>query len=133
MLGGLGALFFRHAGGWLSGDKAQDAAVQRWDHGMTREMYRQLGTNVYQTKDGRWYQLHGSMDPTALLNMLELPQHDDKDLDFMGIVKVYQDVIKNWDSELLDDWSNNVYRTPGSICYEVEEFAALPHVSIFST
>lgn len=115
----------------MSGDKTQDAAVQRWDHGRTREVYRQLGTNVYQTKDGRWYQLHGSMDPTALLKMLEMPQHDDKGLDFMGIVQVYQDVIKNWDSELLDDWSNNVYRTPGTICYEVEEFAALPHVSTF--
>ena len=67
LLNGLGALFTRHEGEWLSGSPKMMNAVQRWDHGKTRELYRQLATNICKSKDDRWYSLHGSMDPTALL------------------------------------------------------------------
>lgn len=129
LMNGLAATFVRSEGNWLSFSPKMMAAVQRWDHGNTRELYRQLGTNVYQTKDGRWYSLHGNMDPTPLLEMLELPQHNQKDLPWEQILDMYAKVVSQLDSETLDNWSNNVYRTPGTICYEEEEFQALPHVS----
>lgn len=68
------------------------------------------------------------MNPTPLLTMLNMPQHDENNLPHMEIVKLYADVISKMDSETIDNWSNNVYRVPGTICYTKEEFEALPHV-----
>lgn len=127
LLNGLGALFSRHKGEWLSGTPKMTNAVKRWDHGKTRELYRQLATNIYKTKDGRWYSVHGSMNPTALLEMLQVSQHDDNDLSWDEILQMYSKVIGDIDSGTLDDWSNNVYRTPGTICLEEEEFKVTPH------
>jgi hypothetical protein len=103
-------------------------AVKRWDLGQTRELYRQLGTNIYKTRDDRWYALHGSMNPTPLLSMLGIPQHDEKERSWNEILEMYMDIVGRLDSEQLDNESNNVYRIPGTICYEKEEFEALPQV-----
>lgn len=132
MLAGLAACFLRHNGTWLASSKVQNEVIKRWDHGQTREMYRQLGTNVYQTKDGRWFHTHGSMNPTPLLEMLGLPQHDEQSRDFQEIVEMYMGEVKKYDSETLDNRSNNVYRIPGTICYEEQEFLNLPHVRSMS-
>ena len=128
MVCGLGALFVRSNDGWLAGTDQMKAAVGRWDHGRTRELYRQVATNIYKTKDGRWYSLHGNMDPTPLLNMLNVPQHNEKNLSWPEILQVYMDIVAQHDSRTLDDWSNNIYRVPGTICYEEEEFLATAHV-----
>jgi hypothetical protein len=131
LLNGLGALFIRHDGNWLSGAKEMMAAVQRWDHGHTRELYRQLATNIYKTKDERWYALHGNMDPTPLLEMLGVPQHDEEDRSWPEILQMYMDIVASLDSETIDNWSNNVYRVPGTICYERDEFENLPQVRVY--
>lgn len=91
-------------------------------------MYRQLGTNIYKTRDNKWFCLHGSMNPTPLLTMLNMPQHDESKPSFKEIIDRYASVVKELDSETLDNWSNNVYRVPGTICYTKEEFEQLPHV-----
>jgi hypothetical protein len=107
-------------------------AVQRWDHGQTRELYRQLATNIYKTKDDRWYSLHGSMNPSPLLTMLGVPQHNEKNLSWKETIDMYADIVSKLDSETIDNWSNNVYRVPGTVCYEIDEFNATPHVMILS-
>ncbi|KAI8937387.1 hypothetical protein NX059_006591 [Plenodomus lindquistii] len=127
LMNGLGALFMRHEGDWISGNPKMMGAVQRWDHGRTRELYRQLATNVYKTKDGRWFSLHGNMDPTPLLNMLKVPQHNEKNLTWPQILDMYSEIVGTMDSKTLDEWSNNVYRVPGTVCYEKDEFKQLPH------
>lgn len=104
------------------------AAVSRWDHGKTQELYRQLATNIYRTKDGKWFSLHGNMDPTPLLNMLNVPQHDEQNRSWTEILEMYMQIIGQLDSKTLDDWSANVYRTPGTICYEEDEFLNTQHV-----
>ncbi|KAJ4184481.1 hypothetical protein NW759_017024 [Fusarium solani] len=95
--------------------------------GRTRETYRQVGTNIYRAKDGKWFCLHGSMNPTPLLTMLNMPQHDKNNLSHKEIVQKYAKVVGQIDSATLDNWSNNVYRVPGTICYTKEEFEQLPH------
>lgn len=134
-MNGLAALFVRTDDAWLSGNIQMHAATTRWDHGKTRELYRQLATNIYKAKDGRFFSLHGNMDPTGLLNMLGVSQHNDRNLSWKQILDMYMDVVAQFDSETLDNWSNNVYRVPGTICYEEDEFLALPHVrvNIFET
>lgn len=127
MMSGLGALFTRHEDQWLSGSPKMMGSVQRWDHGRTRELYRQLATNIYKTKDGRWFSLHGNMDPTPLLTMLKVPQHNEANLSWPQVLDMYSGVVADLDSETLDNWSAQIYRVPGTICYEKEEFKALPH------
>ncbi|KAM0420308.1 hypothetical protein ACHAPT_011969 [Fusarium lateritium] len=127
LLNGLAAVFSRSEDDWLPKTKKMYAAVQRWDHGKTSEMYRQVATNVYKTRDGKWYCLHGSMNPTPLLSMLDMPQHDEVNLSHTEIVQKYADVVSKLDSETVDNWSNNVYRVPGTICYTKEEFEATAH------
>ncbi|TVY64744.1 Succinyl-CoA--L-malate CoA-transferase beta subunit [Fusarium oxysporum f. sp. cubense] len=127
LLAGLGALFMRCEDAWLTSSDKMVAAVKRWDHGQTRELYRQLATNIYKTKDNRWYSLHGNMDPTPLLTMLDVPQHDDQNRSWGQILDMYMNIVAQFDSKDLDNLSNNVYRVPGTICYEKEEFEALPH------
>lgn len=95
-------------------------------------MYRQVATNVYKTRDGKWYYLHGSMNPTPLLSMLDMPQHDENNLSHAEIVQKYADVVSKLDSETVDNWSNNVYRVPGTICYTKEEFEATAHVCLIT-
>jgi hypothetical protein len=128
MMCGLGALFVRSNDAWFSGTEPMKAAVGRWDHGRTRELYRQVATNIYKTKDGRWFSLHGNMDPTPLLTMLNVPQHNEKNRSWPEILQMYMDIVAQHDSKTLDDWSNNIYRVPGTICYEEDEFLATPHV-----
>ncbi|KAJ4231853.1 hypothetical protein NW757_013857 [Fusarium falciforme] len=127
LLNGLAAVFSRCEDDWLPKTKKMYAAVQRWDHGKTSEMYRQVATNVYKTGDGKWYYLHGSMNPTPLLSMLDMPQHNEDNLSHAEIVQKYADVVSKLDSETVDNWSNNVYRVPGTICYTKEEFEATAH------
>ena len=131
LLNGLGALFARHENDWLAGNAKLTAAVQRWEHGQTRELYRQLATNIYKTKDGRWFSLHGSMDPTPTLRMLQLPQHNEN-LTRTEAIKVYIDAVRGSSSNDLDTWSNHVYRMRGTVCYNKKEFDTLPHVSRIS-
>lgn len=128
LLNGLGSAFHRLDGDWLAVSPKMVHAVHRWDHGQTRELYRQLATNIYRTKDERWYALHGNMDPTPLLEMLDIPQHNEQNLSWPDIIAMYAKVVSELDSKTLDNWSNNVYRTPGTICYKEEEFKATPHV-----
>lgn len=130
LLTGLEAVFVRHQGEWLSGNPKMMGAVQRWDHGKTRELYRQLATNIYKTKDDRWFHLHGSMNPTPTLEMLNVPQHNEDNMTWPQIIEFYSDLVAKMDSKTLDDWSNNVYRVPGTICMELEEYEATAHVRL---
>lgn len=62
--------------------------------------------------------------------MLDMPQHDKNNLSHAEIVQRYADVVAKLDSETVDNWSNNVYRVPGTICYTKEEFEATAHVCL---
>ncbi|KIW88098.1 uncharacterized protein Z519_11208 [Cladophialophora bantiana CBS 173.52] len=55
LLTGLAQCFIWCNDKWDSLAPEMDAVTRRWDHGYTRELYRQLATNIYRTKDGRWY------------------------------------------------------------------------------
>ena len=102
LLNGLGALFIRHLGEWLSGSPKMMGAVQLWDHGEIRELYRQLATNIYKSEDGRWYSLHGNMNPTPLLEILNVPQHNDNNLTWPQSLDMYTKIVGDTDSTTLD-------------------------------
>ncbi|KIW95863.1 uncharacterized protein Z519_02927 [Cladophialophora bantiana CBS 173.52] len=111
-------------------DGEMTARTAHIDKGMIRETYRGLATNIYKTADGRYFQLHGSLNTTPVLDMLDLPQHrfDLQGSDHRRAVKdIYKAAIANMDSASLDVEVNERWRQPGVTCLTVDEFAATVH------
>ncbi|KAH8203826.1 hypothetical protein TruAng_002003 [Truncatella angustata] len=113
------------------GDKSIDdpnivPRYQRYDLHKQYLPWRRLCTNVYPTKDGRWFHLHGSLDSTKSLQMVGLPAHDDEK-DELKIIHRYCDKIREYDAEWLDIEANEHWRQAGCIALTKEEYLAGEH------
>lgn len=97
------------------------------------ELYRTLVTNIYQTKDGKYFHLHGGMDSDATLTMLGLPLHNKEiSKDRAQVVEFFNNECKKYDSEWLDVTSNERYRQTGAVCLTQQEFAQTEHGKILN-
>ncbi|EXJ90174.1 hypothetical protein A1O3_03243 [Capronia epimyces CBS 606.96] len=109
----------------VGGKTLQEPSIARryiqYDRGNSRETYRRLSTNIYPTKDGRWFHLHGSMDATQTLTMLGLPPSK-PELDEQAAINLFSSVTREWEAARLDRTANEQYRQAGIICYTPEEF-----------
>jgi crotonobetainyl-CoA:carnitine CoA-transferase CaiB-like acyl-CoA transferase len=99
---------------------------QRYDLHKQHLPWRRLCTNVYPTKDGRWFHLHGSLDATKSLQMLGLPAFDDAK-DEAEIIPRYCDKIREYDAEWLDLEANEHWRQAGCIALTKEEYLNSEH------
>ncbi|KAF2100262.1 putative L-carnitine dehydratase [Rhizodiscina lignyota] len=95
-------------------------------HGMNSSQYRNLATNIYKCKDGRFYHTHNSLNPDPTLDCMELPHNMDIPSYEEG-VKPFMEAFAKIGSKELDAKYNDVYRQAGTICYSVDEFAATEH------
>lgn len=93
----------------------------RYDLGQMATPWRRLSTNIYPTKDGRYFHLHGSMDATLTLNMLGLPTHD-ASLSLSESIEIYTEEVAKHSSQWLDIEANDHYRQAGTICYTPNEY-----------
>lgn len=96
-------------------------------HRMNASTHRNLATNIYKCADGRYFQSHGSLNPTPTLLNVGLPAEADKD------TSVYDDAVKplieafgRIDSETLQQTTDET-RQAGTICYTTEEFLNSEH------
>ncbi|KAE8395948.1 CoA-transferase family III domain-containing protein [Aspergillus alliaceus] len=83
-------------------------------------------TNIYKTKDGRCYHVHGGMDATHSSTALGL----DPNREAPSIAEarhVIQDHVQQFTAEELDEMMNEKYRQAGTICYSIEEYKASEH------
>ncbi|PSN60390.1 CoA-transferase family III [Corynespora cassiicola Philippines] len=100
------------------------------DLGNLHESYRRAATNMYKAKDGVFFHLHGSLNPTNTFTMLDLPQHR---LDLQGpehyntVLDIFKDAVAQRDSRWLDIESNEHWRQAGTICYTPEQFRLTSH------
>ncbi|GAB7342431.1 hypothetical protein MBLNU457_g0640t2 [Dothideomycetes sp. NU457] len=81
---------------------------------------RRCATLVYQTKDKRWYQLHGSMNATPTMKMLGVD--NDTSIKSEEAVQIYKDKVAQWKSAEIEKVANEQYRQAGVVCYTPEEF-----------
>ncbi|KAL1619280.1 hypothetical protein SLS56_010170 [Neofusicoccum ribis] len=81
----------------------------------------QEATNVYQTKDGRWYHLHGSMNAAATMGMVGV---EEQDATREEAIKIYADKVAQWDSDVIEKKSNEELKQAGVVCLTPEEFFA---------
>ncbi|KAI0880713.1 CoA-transferase family III [Annulohypoxylon maeteangense] len=84
-------------------------------------LWRRLVTNLYPTRDGRWFHLHGGLNSDRSLRMLGLPTHKDV-ADEMEAVKGLSEGVQQFDAEWLDIEANEYWRQAGGICFTPEEY-----------
>ncbi|KAL4862566.1 hypothetical protein BDV12DRAFT_190333 [Aspergillus spectabilis] len=100
------------------------AECQKGDlYQMRKPIHRQC-TNIYKTKDGRWFHLHGSMNAAHTMQMLGVSEQDVTDEEaFM----IYAEKVAQWNAEDIDKAANEQHRQAGVVCNTPEEFFASEH------
>ncbi|TPX11478.1 uncharacterized protein E0L32_007897 [Thyridium curvatum] len=98
-----------------------------WDKGDAHEkLHRIAATNIYKTKDGRFYHLHGSMNPDPTIQSLSLPlQRDTATYD--DALKPYIQAVSTKTAEDMDKLENDDYRQAGTICMTSDEYFESEH------
>ncbi|KAH0592349.1 hypothetical protein MHUMG1_09962 [Metarhizium humberi] len=117
-----GKPFWQHAHLAAELDKGDLYDIQKPIH--------QQATNIYQTKDGKWYQLHGSLNPKPTMDMLGVQeQHVTHEEAF----SIYAKKVKQYDAATLERIANDDFSQPGVACLTHEEFLDSEHGRIIST
>ncbi|KAF6812123.1 formyl-CoA transferase [Colletotrichum plurivorum] len=80
---------------------------------------RRYATNVYQTKDGRWFHLHGSMNAEPVMKMLGV---EDAEVSPEEAIKIYAEKVAQWNSKDIEETANEQYKQAGVTCYTPDEF-----------
>ncbi|OOO07739.1 L-carnitine dehydratase/bile acid-inducible protein F [Aspergillus oryzae] len=88
--------------------------------------HRSAITNIYKTKDGRCYHVHGSMDATPSSTALGL-NPDREAASPADAISVIQERVQQLTAEDLDELMNEKYRQAGTICYSTDEYKASEH------
>ncbi|KAG5808958.1 hypothetical protein H9Q71_006583 [Fusarium xylarioides] len=82
-------------------------------HQMSKPV-RRYATNVYRTKDGRWYHLHGSMNALPTMEMLGV---EDSDVSTEEAFEIYTKKVAQWDSQDIEKVANEKFKQAGVISY----------------
>ncbi|KAI0106555.1 CoA-transferase family III [Hypoxylon sp. NC0597] len=96
-------------------------------HRSRASLHRELATNIYKTKDGRFYHIHGSMNPDSTLTALGLPLDGEQDDTYDTVVQRIQAAVSKFDSATLDELMNEQYRQAGTIAWMSDEYFATEH------
>ncbi|KAL1880859.1 hypothetical protein Plec18167_003394 [Paecilomyces lecythidis] len=96
-------------------------------HRCNASLHRSLATNIYKTRDGRFYHVHGSMNPDPTLTALGLPPDGNPDDTYETVVERFQKIVSQYDSLELDELMNEKYRQAGTIAWTTEEYFASEH------
>ena len=98
-----------------------------WDlHRQTVSQYRKAVTNIYKTKDDRFYHLHASLNPDPSLKALGLP------LDMPELTTIesswapIENVMATKTAQELDDLLAGDHKQAGTICFAPEEYGTTP-------
>ncbi|KAI0536516.1 CoA-transferase family III domain-containing protein [Xylaria digitata] len=83
--------------------------------------WRRLVTNVYPTRDGRWFHLHGGLDSDKSLRMLGLPPRLNV-ADEMEVIRRLEENVVRFNAQWLDAEANEYWRQAGGVCLTPEEY-----------
>ncbi|KAL1620549.1 hypothetical protein SLS56_009575 [Neofusicoccum ribis] len=104
-----------------------DQYFPSWDkHGLASSAHRASATNIYRCADGRFFHLHGSMDPAPTLRSLGLPL-DAAAPSEEASYRPFVDAIARIDSAALQRMASDEARQAGTICWTADEYAASEH------
>nr|KMM66414.1 CAIB/BAIF family enzyme [Coccidioides posadasii RMSCC 3488] len=90
--------------------------------------YRCCTSNIYRTSDGRFFHLHGSLNPDVVLRMLKFPLMPPGDEDtFEKVLPMFREALSQCDSKSIDELSNDVFKTSGTICHDINGYRRTLH------
>jgi hypothetical protein len=95
-------------------------------HRQASSFHRASATNIYRCKDGRYFHLHGSMNPEPTQDSLGLPHELGAD-SVEESWKPYMDAVGELDSAEMQRLASDVYKQAGTICWTTEEFKKSEH------
>ncbi|ODQ78899.1 hypothetical protein BABINDRAFT_162564 [Babjeviella inositovora NRRL Y-12698] len=108
-------------------DERFASRIAQYDTGMSSEPYRAMATNIYPTRDGKFYYLHGSLNATRILRMVDMPDSQPELTRDEAIVAHTENLSQNFDSHWLEITANERYKQAGTVCNTFEEFLASEH------
>ncbi|KAE8332299.1 CoA-transferase family III [Aspergillus sergii] len=110
--------------------KEFDKLFPSWDVNKThRDTYRSCATNIYETKDKRWFHLHASLNADLTLDSIGFPRWRP---DLQGrsreeILELYMDRMKEIESQDMEHRVSEIYGQAGTTCWSTEEYLASEH------
>lgn len=109
------------------GKAAYDSSFKNCDlHQSTVNSHRTSATNIYRCKDGRYFHLHGSMNPDPTQDSVGLSH-------FKDVASVeeswepYVEKLAQIDSDEMQRLASDVHKQAGTICWTTEEFKNSEH------
>jgi crotonobetainyl-CoA:carnitine CoA-transferase CaiB-like acyl-CoA transferase len=109
------------------GRKAYEKYFKNCDlHNQASSVYRAAATNIYRCKDGRYFHLHGSMNPEPSQDSLGLPHNQDFATPEEAWAP-YEEKMAQIDSAEMQKLASNEFKQAGTICWTKEEFKASEH------
>ncbi|KAI1776977.1 CoA-transferase family III [Hypoxylon cercidicola] len=108
----------------------QDSFPSRDLHRSQASLHRALATNIYKTKDNRFYHVHGGMDPDPTLTALGLPSDGEETDTYESVTERIQAKVSQIDSANLDELINDQYRQAGTVVRTSDEYFASEHGQI---
>ncbi|KAK8152557.1 CoA-transferase family III domain-containing protein [Phyllosticta citrichinensis] len=111
---------------YLKNEHMQKEMAKADIYQMSEPIHR-FSTNVYQTKDGRWYHLHGSMNAGPTMKMMQVEEQQASEDEAK---KIYADKVAQWDSTEIEKTANEEFKQAGTVCNFPEEFFASEHGKI---
>ncbi|KAK1230889.1 hypothetical protein PQX77_006004 [Marasmius sp. AFHP31] len=95
----------------------------RWFPSSERSPHDASCTNIYRTKDGRFYHIHASLNPKPSQTALGIPE-EYQPAPGETSHSIYEHKVVEHDAEHLDTLINDEYRQAGTICQSVDEYLA---------
>jgi crotonobetainyl-CoA:carnitine CoA-transferase CaiB-like acyl-CoA transferase len=95
-------------------------------------LYRRMSANLYKTKDGKYFHIHGSLEASTTLNMIGLPSHRDDLTDYREIIDYIESAVAKFTADELENL-NKQNRQAGVTAITREEFLATPHGKAISS
>ncbi|OAL36603.1 hypothetical protein AYO20_04219 [Fonsecaea nubica] len=124
-------------GSLAPGTKGVDQHFPSGDtHRLFASLYRGVSSNLYRCADGKFFQLHSSLDPDGPLKSIDLPL--DRDVgSYEEAIQIYMDAVGKIPSDELQHRTSDIYKHAGQVCLSSEEFwnsehgKANQHVDLF--
>ncbi|KAF1926295.1 CAIB/BAIF family enzyme [Didymella exigua CBS 183.55] len=95
-------------------------------HNSASSHYRTSATNIYRCADGRYFHLHGSMNPDPTQDSLKLPH----DMPFATVEESwepYAAAVGKLQSNEMQTLASDTFKQAGTICWTADEFRASEH------
>jgi hypothetical protein len=89
-------------------------------------MYRTMATNIYKTKDDRYFHLHGSMNPEPSQSAVGVP-HSIEGASFEDSIAHYVEAVGKINSKELDHRVADEFKQAGTICNSTKEYLDSEH------